>query len=387
MTPDSRTNAKGPDSRINAMGPEVRRGRINSTPRCNDGNNTTNAMGSDGNTCILLMVSGGSDSMAMLELAALAANGKAPQGPVGTKLAHMFAASLPQNSEPSFLVLHVNHLLRGKASDGDEEFVVKRCQELGIPFRVRRVDVGALAKRSGHGMEAVARGERYRLAAEVLATATQSGEGLVFTAHTLDDRVETFLMRSLVGTGPGGLASIPRRRGNIVRPLLDSTREELRTFLVEQHPAAAGGTAELWRDDATNDDGSNFRSQVRGELVPVMRKLKPGFEASLARTMDLIAEEDDARSQAAQGIVYRNLTYDDTGASLPLKAFDGIDVPLKRRVIRQCLLVVNPDARLEAAQIQRVIDGIASGQHFAVDVDSSIRVNSDAQTLRMRVVR
>ena len=118
-----------------------------------------------------------------------------------------------------------------------------------------------------------------------------------------------------------------------------------------------------------------------------MRKLKPGFEASLARTMDLIAEEDDARSQAAQGIVYRNFTYDDAGASLPLKALDGIDVALKRRVIRQCLLVVNPNARLEAAQIQRVIDGIASGQPFAVDVDSSIRVNGDAQTLRMRVVR
>ena len=384
--PDSNTNATGPDSNTNATGPEVRRGRIYSTPRCNGGNNTTSTMGPDSSTCVLLMVSGGSDSMAMLELAALAASGDAPQGPVGAKLARMFAASLPQDSEPSFLVLHVNHLLRGKASDGDEEFVVRRCQELGVPFRVRRVDVAALAKRSGHGMEAVARGERYRLAAEVLATATQSGDGFIFTAHTLDDRVETFLMRSLVGTGPGGLASIPRRRGNIVRPLLDATREELRTFLAEQHPAASS-TTELWRDDATNDDGSNFRSQVRGELVPVMRKLKPGFEASLARTMDLIAEEDDARSQAAQGIVYRNLTYDDAGASLPLKALDGIDVPLKRRVIRQCLLVVNPDARLEAAQIQRVIDGIASGQPFAVDVDSSIRVNGDAQTLRMRVVR
>lgn len=335
-------------------------------------------------TTLLLMVSGGSDSTAMLELAALYAAGRQPAGPAGQALLQMMGKALPKPQDVAPLVLHVNHLLRGKASDGDEDFVVRRCQELGVAFRVRRVDVATLAKASGHGMEAVARGERYRLASEVLAATSRSQNGLILTAHTLDDRVETFLMRSLVGTGPGGLASIPRRRGNIVRPLLDATRAQLRDFLVEQHPGML--QEELWRDDATNDDGSNFRSRVRHELVPVMRVLKPGFEASLARTMDLIAEEDDVRVQAAQGVVYRNLELDEQGAVLPLAALSALDVPLKRRVIRQCLLVVNPDARLESAQIQRVLDGVESGGDFAVDVDSSIRVTGDAKRLRMRTV-
>ncbi len=335
-------------------------------------------------TPVLLMVSGGSDSMALLELAALLAAGEEPAGPVGRKLAAMMGESLPQIGQASLLVLHVNHLLRGEASDGDEGFVVRRCQELGVVFRVRRVDVATLAKRSGAGMEAVARSERYRLAAEVLATVSRNQRGLILTAHTLDDRVETFCMRTLVGTGPGGLGSIPRRRDNIVRPLLDATRQELRDFLVEQYPGALPG--QLWRDDATNDDGSNFRSRVRSELVPVMRKLKPGFEASLARTMDLIAEEDDARLQAAQGIVYRNLEFDGDTVAIPLAALNALDVPLKRRVIRQCLLAVDPEARLESAQIQRIVNGMDAGKPFAVDVDSSIRVNGDSTCLRMRVV-
>lgn len=326
----------------------------------------------------------------MLELAALAAAGGEPLGAAGRKLMSMMTAALPQDADLELGVLHVNHLLRGEASDGDEAFVTCRCEELGIPCATRRVDIAALAGASPDGMEAVARAERYRLAADELAAlearcGARPGSGLIFTAHTLDDRVETFLMRALVGTGPGGLASIPRRRGGIVRPLLDATRQELRDFLAEQHPGADPG--ELWRDDATNDDGSNFRSQVRTRLVPVMRALKPGFEASLARTMDLIAEEDTARADAAAAIVYRNLAFDGCAASLPCSALAGIDVALARRVVRQCLLVVNPEARLESRQVERILEGVRSQAPFATEVDSGIRVNGDGVALTMRSVR
>lgn len=339
---------------------------------------------------VLLMVSGGSDSTAMLELAVLVAAGGQPAGPAGRKLVEMMAAALPQTDALELEVLHVNHLLRGAASDGDEAFVVRRCEELGAPCSVRRVDIAAAAAVSADGMEAVARAERYRLAAEELAAlearcGAKPGSGLILTAHTLDDRVETFLMRALVGTGPGGLASIPRRRGNVVRPLLDATRQELRDFLAEQYVDA--GSCELWRDDATNDDGSNFRSQVRTRLVPVMRGLKPGFEASLARTMDLIAEEDAARADAAASIVYRSLSFDGQAATFPVATLTGIDAPLARRVIRQCLLVVNPDARLESRQIERILDGIRSRAPFATEVDSGIRVNGDGDAVTMRMVR
>lgn len=341
-------------------------------------------------TPILLMVSGGSDSTALLELAALHAAGQEPSGAAGRKLGAMMAEVLPEPERCELAVLHVNHLLRGEDSDGDEAFVARLCGELNIPCAVHRIDVAALAASGGEGMEATARAERYRLAGLELAALEQRagaapGSGMVLTAHTVDDRVETFLMRALVGTGPGGLASIPRQRGSIRRPLLDATRQELRDFLAEQHPGVSQG--ELWREDATNDDGSNFRSKVRTRLVPVMRDLQPGFERNLVRTMDLIAEEDAARSSAAQGIVYRNLSWDGETAVLSLAAIASLEAPLARRVLRQCLLVVNPDARLESAQIDRILTAAGRGGSFAVDVDSGIRVNGDGEAVKMRSLR
>jgi NADPH-dependent glutamate synthase beta subunit-like oxidoreductase len=127
-----------------------------------------------------------------------------------------------------------------------------------------------LAAGAPGGVEAVAREERYRLAdAELDRICCELGvdaeQGVICTAHTLDDRIETFFMRTLVGTGPAGLRSIPRERGRIRRPLLDAGREELREWLRERHLGQPD--SELWREDATNDDGSNFRSRVRHELL------------------------------------------------------------------------------------------------------------------------
>lgn len=325
---------------------------------------------------LILMVSGGSDSTALLELCARAAAGTAPAGPLEERLRAMLCACLPPRAQLLPLCLHVNHQLRGEDSERDQAFVERQCRRLGIPFELSRVDVAARVGEGAAGMEAAARELRYEAAAQALERhcarcRTPLQDGLVLTAHTLDDRVETFLMRAMVGTGPGGLGSIPRRRGSIARPLLDATRQELRELLLELHPGAT--PAQLWCEDATNGDGSNFRSRVRTQLVPVMEALKPGFQRSLARTMDLIAQEDEALSSAAAAFVYRNLVWDDGAARLPLAALRGLDEPMLRRVVRQSMLVVSPQARLESRQIQRVVDGIAQGRPFATELDGGLR--------------
>lgn len=323
------------------------------------------------------MVSGGSDSTALLELCARAAAGSAPAGQLEERLRAMLLESLPQGRGLQPLCLHVNHQLRGEDSEQDQVFVEQQCRRLGVPFELSRVDVARRAGEGAAGMEAAARELRYEAAEQALERhcarcGAAPDDGLVLTAHTLDDRVETFLMRAMVGTGPGGLGSIPRRRGRIARPLLDATRQELRDYLCALHPGTERG--QLWREDATNCDGSNFRSRVRTRLVPVMEELKPGFQRSLSRTMDLIAEEDAALSSAAAAVVYRNLVWEDGAARLPLSALQGLDEPMARRVLRQCLLVVCPQARLESRQIQRVVDGIAQGAPFATELDSGLRV-------------
>lgn len=329
-------------------------------------------------TPVLLMVSGGSDSTALLELACAYAAGE------DDELIAQLARQLPSPECIELFVLHVNHLLRGEASDGDECFVRELCDARGVPCEVVRVDIDALTRTRKGGMEAIAREERYRLAHAALERAcaqTGAKSGLICTAHTLDDRVETFFMRALVGTGPGGLASIPRERDNLRRPLLDATRGQLRDWLRARHPGMPD--EQLWREDETNITGDSFRSQVRRELMPVARHLRPGFEHVLAQTMDLIADEEEERCQQVESIVYRTLAWDGDEAHIPCGAFEGTGRPLARRILRSCLLVVNPDARLEATQIDRVLDGLAS-EGFTTETSGGLRTSVHDGTLVIR---
>ena len=329
---------------------------------------------------VLLMVSGGSDSTALLELVCAYDAGEGSDD----GLFAMLADELPAPDRIAPFVLHVNHMLRGADSDADERFVHDLCEGLDVPCEVQRVDVGALARSRRGGMEAVAREERYRLASLALERAcAQVGveDGLICTAHTVDDRVETFFMRALVGTGPGGLASIPRVRGRLRRPLLDASREQLRDWLRRRHPGTPDSA--LWREDETNLTGDNFRSQVRRELVPVLRKLRPGFERSLAQTMDLIADEDEALRCQADSIAYRTLAWDGDVASVPIEALNSLDRSMARRVLRACLLVVNPDARLEAGQIDRVLDGLED-EDFTTETSGGLRVSTSGDALVIR---
>ena len=283
---------------------------------------------------------------------------------------------MPDPAAAHLCVLHVNHLLRGGQAYADEGFVRAECDQLGVDLHVERVNVKDLAAERKGGVEAVSREERYRLAVEqldLLCATKGCARGYILTAHTLDDRVETFFMRALVGTGPGGFASIPRARGRIRRPLLDMTREELREWLREQRPKVPD--ALLWREDATNDDGSNFRSQVRTRLVPVAEELRAGFSRTLVKAMDLIADEDAMLQEQARSLLYRTLEWDKETARLPVAALLDEKGPMRRRVLREALLVVDPDARLESVQIERVAAALDSGEAFITEVAGGIRVS------------
>jgi tRNA(Ile)-lysidine synthase len=352
--------------------------------------------GGQGRIPVLLMVSGGSDSTALLELAAKYLRGSATisfkldeSERLNSTLLGKMGEVLPPPERCAFYALHVNHMLRGTQADDDEAFVRAHCENYSIPCEVRRVDVAALAAKGGQGIEATAHELRYRLADEVLDSICERvgvppEQGLICTAHTLDDRIETFFMRSLVGTGPGGLGSIARVQGRVRRPLLGVLREELRSWLRSRH--AGCPDYELWRDDPTNEDGSNFRSRVRMQAMPVMRSLRPGFERSLERTMDLIASEDADLADQARSLLYRNLSWDGQIATLPVDVLESCSRSLARRLLRAALLVVAPSARLESAQIERVLSGYKRAG-FVTEVSGGVRVTSDGKRLVMRVAQ
>ncbi len=319
---------------------------------------------------LLLMVSGGSDSTALARLAARLRD----EGRLG-----------------ALDMLHVNHKLRGKDADDDARFVAALADELGIPLFSCEVDVAGEAARCGENVEAVARRERYAAAEEAVLSMCQHeaiplAQGKIVTAHTVDDRIESFYMRSIVGTGPGGFRGMLYRNGRVVRPLLDCTREGLRAYLEGLAAGADGGAAAgdasapgaggLWREDATNAHTDRFRAYVRHEIVPKARAWNEGLDATLGRTMNLIADEDDMLEAMADDVVAADVAAPDgsrTGeGGRPLEGADFAEGfllepsfgcvlrPLQRRVVHRLLQeMLGAGQRVDAASVAAVLDGFA----------------------------
>jgi tRNA(Ile)-lysidine synthase len=176
---------------------------------------------------------------------------------------------LVQSRGADVAALHVNYGLR-ESADEDEQF----CRELFPSLIVERVKLPAQGN-----MQALAREARYELA-------ERHAVGDYATGHTLSDQAETVLMRLCSSPGRKGILGMAERRGRLVRPLLGMTRAETRAYCREHGLA--------WRDDPTNADTSFTRARVRHELLPLLERVAPGAERTIAATARLLRDEADA---------------------------------------------------------------------------------------------
>ena len=191
---------------------------------------------------VVVLVSGGRDSVCLLDLAVRIA------GPV--------------------TALHVNYGLREDA-DVDEAHCAALAERLGAAFEVHRPGPPR------GNVQAWAREERY-------AAAARLGK-LVATGHTATDQVETVLYRLAASPGRRALLGMREREGTVIRPLLGCTREETAAYCVERGLP--------WREDPTNASDVYARNRVRNELLPALRALHPAAEANVLRTLEILRDE------------------------------------------------------------------------------------------------
>lgn len=254
---------------------------------------------------LVLAVSGGADSMAMLHGAARL--GRWP-----------------------LTVAHLDHGLRNDSAD-DAAFVADAAAALDLPAVVHRTDVAALSRAEGLSIEEAGREARYRFLDEVAGD-----DGLIATAHTLDDSAETVLLNLLRGSGLTGAAGIPPRRGRVVRPLLHARRAELRALLDE---AGQG-----YRDDPSNDDPAYLRNRLRAEVLPLLEELRPGTVERIARHSRLAADDDALLDDLAAAELARRRDADGR-----IEWHDPPAPALGRRVLRLAIGSPAPNAeRIEA---------------------------------------
>ena len=319
-------------------------------------------------TPVLLMVSGGSDS---------------------TALAYIAKALRQAEKIGPVAMLHVNHKLRGADADTDAAFVAELADLLEIPLFSCDIDIPALVEQEKGNMEAIARRERYAAAREALTSLCRHegvpvSEGRIFTAHTADDRVENFYMRSIVGTGPGGFRSMLYLNGQVARPLLDLGRQDLRDFIKSLGDAALFDAAgNPWREDATNEHTDRFRAFVRAEIIPQAKERNTQLLQTLTRTMNLIADEDDMLNKQTQkleadlvawaSIVPGALPEYEEGCVIS-PDLGAWPTPMRRRLVARVLgEVLGTEARVEAASVEAVLAAWEDGTAPAADEACALR--------------
>lgn len=208
---------------------------------------------------VICAVSGGADSMALLWGAYLL------KDTLGIRLE----------------AAHFNHHLRSAESDRDEAFVREFCSRFEIPLTV-----GAGAVIAGEkGLEAAARDTRYAF--------LRSLPGKIATAHTADDNAETLLMHLVRGTGLKGLGGIAPVSGELIRPMLTVTRQQVEEFLAEYHIPHI--------EDSSNATDTFLRNRLRHHVMPLLKAENPRLAENLSAMALRLRQDEEALAQMAAG--------------------------------------------------------------------------------------
>ncbi|AEJ18947.1 tRNA lysidine(34) synthetase TilS [Gracilinema caldarium] len=280
-------------------------------------------------TTVLLALSGGADSVSLLYI----------------------SATLQKQFGFLLRCIHVNHRLRPvEETDIDANIVRAHCQKLKVPLTIVNIAPGVIesyAEQHKTGIEAAARHFRYRALKRQMRR--WSGTWL-FLGHTRDDALELALMRFLRGAGPNGLARLPERRGNIVRPLVYTSRAEIEDYVRDRNIE--------YVYDSTNRDNHYLRNRIRNVLIPLLDREFPFWrtgvlEASFIQSQVSFFLKDAAQNNISwQGFVDSTLqgyqTVCENFFKQPLMVreealFRAIDVVSSKKSEAFSLNYLNPD--------------------------------------------
>lgn len=272
---------------------------------------------------VIAAVSGGADSVCLLHV-----------------LAELAPASLAG-------VAHLNHQLRGEASDEDERFVAALAHGLNLPLYTLSEPIAALhdnLEQAGHrARRRFFRGLRSAGHCDVVAL-----------GHTRDDQAETVLFRLLRGSGLAGLAGIAPVAAGMIRPLIEITRAEVLEFLRSRNIA--------WREDATNQDSRFARNRIRRQLLPQLQgDWNPRLPEALARLAAMARDEEEYWAGEIALLAAREFTRYGNGVEVRAATLTALPRATARRLIRQAIAQTKGNLRaIDHRHIEQSLE-LASG--------------------------
>ena len=215
------------------------------------------------NDRILLGVSGGPDSVALLDL--------------------IYNTNRTNPTYSEIFIAHLNHSIRGRESDEDEQFVNTLSEKYEVSLITEKRDIREIARERKMSLEEAARDERYKF---FESAAEKVGANVVAVGHNADDNAETILHRIIRGTGITGVSGIrPKRKLtpistiSLVRPLLFTWRKDIIAYLEKENLS--------FRVDSTNVERDKLRNRIRMELIPHLEK---NYNAKIKKSLVTLGE-------------------------------------------------------------------------------------------------
>lgn len=287
---------------------------------------------------VLIGVSGGADSIALLE----------------------FFVSVKEKYDLDICVAHIEHGIRGEDSVNDAEFVENYCKKLGVNFYLKTIDAPNLAKKAKMGVEEYSRMARYDFFNTIECDK-------IATAHNLTDNIETLLFRLARGTGLKGACSIPAVRGKIIRPFIEVSSGEIRKWCNDNNIP--------YRVDCTNSDSAYSRNLIRLEILPLFEKLNANYQDNIENFISDVNEDyafiDDYVKSIYPKIVKNN--------EIDLPKLNELDLSVKKRIL--IMFFDENGYSLNRIHLQSVIDiTLKSGKSqikeniFAISAKGKIRI-------------
>ncbi|MCY3764754.1 MAG: tRNA lysidine(34) synthetase TilS [Gemmatimonadetes bacterium] len=269
---------------------------------------------------IVIGVSGGPDSVSLLDL----------------------LVRLREAVDIVLYVAHLNHRLRGPASDEDQQFVMDLAATLDLPCFS-----GSATVSTAGSPEAAARDARLEFLNEVMR---DTGAARIALGHTRSDQAETVLMRLIRGAGPTGLSGIrPIRDGIWIRPLLAVSRRQIQAYVEHRNLNV--------RHDESNSETRFLRNRIRHLLLPeIASEYNPSIEAALARSAAIIRDEDQLLALQAKSAYKEALRYEGKRKIiLDENAVFGYHIALRRRIFKTAFFRLRGCARdLDEKSVSRI---------------------------------
>lgn len=264
--------------------------------------------------------------------------------------------SLKEELRLNLICAHVNHGIRGEEADGDERFCRNFCRDNGIEIKVLNADVPGQAKINSMSQEEYGRKIRYEFFASL------AGEnGKIATAHNLNDCVETLLFNLARGTSLKGACSIPPVRGNIIRPLIETPREEIEEFCRENSLEFV--------TDSTNFENEYSRNKIRNIVIPALKEINASAVPAISRYIAFSRQEEEAL-EFIEDEKYALCLSD---SALCEESLMKLPVALQRRIIYR-YLKERTSSDISAKHIEDILS--LFGKNKAVNTAGGLKIRS-----------